>query len=50
MKKMKFFKEDDWVYYLSKYNFDYKDIIENDEELKHLIYQHYKKDFIEFKY
>jgi len=50
MKKMKFFKEDDWVDYLSKYNFDYKDIIENDEELKHLIYQHYEKDFIEFKY
>jgi hypothetical protein len=28
----------------------YKDIIENDEELKNLIYKLYEKDFLELNY
>jgi len=49
-KKLKHFTTDEWLNYLSKYNLDYKEIIENDEELKKLIYEMYKSDFIELGY
>jgi len=50
IKKCKHFTTDEWALYLSKYNLNYKDIIENDEELKNLIYKMYEKDFLELKY
>lgn len=50
IKKCKHFTTDEWSLYLSKYNLNYKDIIENDEELKNLIYKMYEKDFLELKY
>jgi hypothetical protein len=50
IKNLKHFTPDEWVEYLSKYNIIYKDIIDNDAELKQMIYKMYEKDFLEFNY
>ena len=50
IKKFKNLKRIEWFDYLSDYNLNYKDIIDNDSELKNLIYKIYEKDFIKFKY
>jgi len=50
IRQLKHFTPEKWLEYLSKYNLSYKDIIENDEELKTLIYTLYKKDFLELNY
>ena len=50
IRQLKHFTPEKWLDYLSKYNLDYKDIIENDEELKNLIYKIYEKDFLELNY
>ena len=50
IKKLKHFTPDEWNLYLSKYNIIYKDIIDNDAELKQMIYKMYEKDFLEFNY
>jgi len=49
-RKLKHFNTDEWLDYLSKYNLDYKFIIDNDSELKEMIYKIYEKDFLEFNY
>ena len=50
IRQLKHFTPEKWLNYLSKYNLNYKDIIENDEELKNLIYKIYEKDFLELNY
>jgi hypothetical protein len=50
IKKLKHFTPSEWSEYLSKYNLHYKDILNNDPELKHMIYSLYEADFIKFKY
>jgi len=50
IRQLKNFTPEKWLDYLSKYNLSYKDIIENDEELKNLIYTIYEKDFLELNY
>jgi hypothetical protein len=50
IKKLKHFTPDEWIEYLSKYNIIYKDIIDNDEELKQMLYKMYEKDLLEFNY
>jgi len=50
IRQLKHFTPEKWLDYLSKYNLSYKDIIENDEELKNLIYKIYENDFLEFNY
>ena len=50
IRQLKHFTPEKWLDYLLKYNLNYKDIIENDEELKNLIYKLYKKDFLELNY
>jgi hypothetical protein len=50
IRQLKHFTPEKWLDYLSKYNLSYKDIIENDEELKTLIYKIYENDFLEFNY
>ena len=49
-KKIKHFTTDEWCEYLIKYNLNYKEIIENDEELKQILYKMYEKDFLTLKY
>jgi hypothetical protein len=49
-RNLKNFTVEQWSDYLSKYNLVYKDIIENDEELKSLLYKMYEKDFIDLNY
>ena len=48
--KLKYFTSDEWLEYLSKYELNYSDIIENDLEFKNLLYKMYEKDFLELKY
>jgi len=50
IKQLKHFTPEKWLNYLSKYNLNYKDIIETDIELKNLIYKIYEKDFLELNY
>jgi len=50
IKQLKNFTPEKWLDYLSKYNLNYHDIIENDEELKNLLYKMYEKDFLELNY
>jgi hypothetical protein len=50
IRQLKHFTPEKWLNYLSKYNLNYKDIIENDEEFKKLIYKIYEKDFLELNY
>lgn len=50
IKKLKHYERNGWFEYLSEYNLNYKDIINNDDELKHLIYKIYEKDFLKFGY
>lgn len=50
IRQLKHFTPEKWLNYLSKYNLNYKDIIDNDEELKKLIYKLYEKDFSELNY
>jgi hypothetical protein len=50
IKELKYFTPEKWSEYLSKYNLNYKNIIENDPELKNLIYSLYEADFLEFNY
>jgi hypothetical protein len=50
IKELKYFTPEKWSKYLDKYNLNYKDIIENDQELKQLIYSIYEADFLEFNY
>jgi len=50
IKKLKHFTPDEWIEYLSKYNIIYKDIIDNDAELKQMLYKMYEKDLLEFNY
>ena len=50
IRQLKHFTPEKWLDYLSKYNLSYKDIIDNDEELKNLIYKIYEKDFLELNY
>lgn len=50
IKELKYFTPDKWSEYLEKYNLNYTDIIENDPELKNLIYSIYEADFLEFNY
>jgi hypothetical protein len=50
IRQLKHYTPEKWLDYLSKYNLNYKDIIENDEELKNLIYTIYEKDFLELNY
>jgi len=50
IKKLKHCTTEQWSYYLSKYNLNYKDIIETDEELRNLLYKMYENDFIELNY
>ncbi len=50
IRQLKHYTPEKWLDYLSKYNLSYKDIIENDEELKKLIYTMYEKDFLELNY
>jgi hypothetical protein len=49
-KKLKYFTPEEWLVYLDQYNLNYKDIIDNDAELKQMIYKMYEKDFLEFNY
>jgi hypothetical protein len=44
------FDEKQWEIYLQKNNIDYNLIINNDNELKELLYNIYKNDFIQFGY
>ena len=50
IKQLKNFTPEKWLDYLSKYNLNYHDIIENDKELKNLLYKMYEKDFLELNY
>jgi hypothetical protein len=50
IRQLKYFTPEKWLNYLSKYNLNYKDIIENDPELKNLIYKLYETDFLELNY
>jgi len=50
IKKLKHFTPEEWLDYLSKYNLNYKDIIDNDKELKQILYKMYENDFLEFNY
>jgi hypothetical protein len=50
IKQLKYFTPEQWLDYLSKYNLNYKDIIETDEELKNLLYKKYESDFTELGY
>jgi hypothetical protein len=50
IRQLKHFTPEKWLEYLSIYNLIYKDIIENDPELKNLIYKLYEKDFLELNY
>jgi hypothetical protein len=50
IKKLKNYEIDGWLNYLSEYNLNYKDILDNDDELKKTIYKMYEKDFLKFNY
>jgi len=50
IKELKYFTPEKWSEYLDKYNLNYKDIINNDPELKQLINSIYESDFLDFNY
>ena len=50
IQRLKHFTPEEWIEFLSKYNLNYKDIIENDTDLKEILYKMYEKDFLEFNY